>query len=85
MWLIVQKQAEWWRWFQELRRWQQLFGHVEVPRKWEGPEAAGFGGGKAFTRWVHAQPSAFSKRQLHPSQVIFHCKCCVWYAVKAQA
>ena len=70
--LCLQKQAEWYHWFQELRRWRQLFGHVNIPQKWEGPEAASFGGGKAFPRWVHAQATAIRKRQLQPSQVAVH-------------
>ncbi|KAK9851905.1 hypothetical protein WJX84_001587 [Apatococcus fuscideae] len=65
----LEKQAMWHHWYQELRRWHQLYGHVNVPQTWEGSEAVGFRGGKSFSRWVHAQSIAIRKCLLHPSQV----------------
>ena len=61
----VQEVATWEGFYQELRRYKEEFGHIDIPFKWKDP-MADFN--NHFARWFHAQPTLFLQRRLRPDQ-----------------
>ena len=57
--------ATWEGFYQELRRYKEEFGHIDIPFKWKDP-MADFN--NHFARWFHAQPTLFLQRRLRPDQ-----------------